>query len=169
LNGPDLPVPADGVDVVLMLDVIEHLQSPERFVDLLRERLKFNPDVKLIVSSGNIAFVMSRLLHLCGVFTYGKTGILDMTHTRLFTFGTLRRLFEEAGFDLVRRVGVPAPWPLVFGEGMLGRLFLWGHGVLCRAWPSLFAYQIFMEFRPRLHPAQLLASLHGRTSGNQPR
>lgn len=169
LNGPDLPVLADGVDVVLMLDVIEHLQSPERFVDLLRDRLKLHPGVKLIVSTGNVAFIVTRLLHLCGVFAYGKKGILDMTHTRLFTFGTLGRLFEEAGFDLVRRVGVPAPWPLVFGEGTIGRFFLWGHGLLCRMLPSLFAYQIFMEFRPQLHPAHLLASLQRRASGNQPR
>ncbi len=159
LNAPDLPVAADGVEVVTMLDVIEHLKSPEQFVDLLRDKFKFNPRVRFIVSTGNVGFILLRLLHLCGVFSYGKKGILDITHTRLFTFCTLKRLFGEAGFDLVRQEGVPAPWPLVFGDNLLGRLCLWGHSLLCRVWPSLFAYQIFMEFRPRLHPAHLLTSL----------
>ena len=34
---------------------------------------------------------------LFGQFNYGKRGILDMTHTRLFTFRSFRRLLEEAG------------------------------------------------------------------------
>ena len=35
---------------------------------------------------------------LFGQFNYGKRGILDLTHTRLFTFESFRRLFEQGGF-----------------------------------------------------------------------
>ena len=31
---------------------------------------------------------------LFGQFNYGKRGILDLTHTRLFTFESFRRLFD---------------------------------------------------------------------------
>ena len=36
-------------DYVLLLDVIEHLASPETFVEQLRRALKLAPDTKLIV------------------------------------------------------------------------------------------------------------------------
>ena len=38
---------------------------------------------------------------LLGQFNYGKRGILDLTHTRLFTFASFRRLFEQGGFRVV--------------------------------------------------------------------
>ena len=46
--------------------------------------------------SGNIAFIVTRLMLLLGQFNYGKRGILDVMHTCLFTFALLRRLFEQA-------------------------------------------------------------------------
>ena len=45
-----------------------------------------------------------------------KRGILDLTHTRLFTFSTLRRLLEGAGFQVLELRGVPAPFPLALGR-----------------------------------------------------
>ena len=37
----------------------------------------------LVLTTGNVAFVMQRLMLLIGQFNYGKKGILDHTHTRL--------------------------------------------------------------------------------------
>ena len=74
-----------------------------------------------MVSTGNVGFIVTRLLLLLGRFSYGRRGILDLTHTRLFTFKTLRRLFEQGGFDVVESRGVPAPFPLAVGGGELGR------------------------------------------------
>ena len=37
---------------------------------------------------------------LFGQFNYGKAGILDRTHTRLFTFRSLRQLLVDAGFRI---------------------------------------------------------------------
>ena len=56
--------------------------------------------VKVIVSTGNVGFLITRLALLFGWFNYGRRGILDLTHTRLFTFGTLRNLFEQAGYQI---------------------------------------------------------------------
>ena len=65
-----------------------------------------------MLSTGNIGFFVTRLMLLFGQFNYGKRGILDMTHTRLFTFTSLRRLLEQSGFRIAlgeRRAGtVPA-------------------------------------------------------------
>ena len=46
-----------------------------------------------------IAFIVQRLMLLFGQFNYGKAGILDRTHTRLFTFRSISHLLRDAGFD----------------------------------------------------------------------
>ena len=54
---------------------------------------------------------------LVGQFNYGKAGILDRTHTRLFTFRSLRYLLRDAGFRIKRVRGIPAPFPLARSRG----------------------------------------------------
>jgi glycosyltransferase involved in cell wall biosynthesis/2-polyprenyl-3-methyl-5-hydroxy-6-metoxy-1,4-benzoquinol methylase len=136
-------------DYVMLLDIIEHLPSPERFVDGLRAKLKFCPHVTIIVTTANIGFFITRLMLLFGQFNYGKRGILDLTHTRLFTFASLRRLFEQGGFDVAELAGIPAPFPLALGPGRMARFLLVANRLLIRLARSLFAYQILMVVRPR--------------------
>jgi glycosyltransferase involved in cell wall biosynthesis/2-polyprenyl-3-methyl-5-hydroxy-6-metoxy-1,4-benzoquinol methylase len=139
----------EDFDYVLLLDMIEHLPSPERFIDQLRAKLKFGPQVTLIVSTGNIGFFVTRFMLLLGQFNYGKRGILDLTHTRLFTFASLRRLFEQGGFEVIERRGIPAPFPLALGPGRAAWVLLAANRLLIGLARSLFAYQIFMVVRPR--------------------
>ncbi|MBV9358710.1 MAG: glycosyltransferase, partial [Chloroflexi bacterium] len=101
LDNGEFPRTLDDVDVVLALDVIEHLRSPEAFLASLHEAVARRPDLTIVISTGNVAFVIPRLMLLVGSFNYGKRGILDLTHTRLFTFRSLRRLLEESGFEIV--------------------------------------------------------------------
>jgi glycosyltransferase involved in cell wall biosynthesis len=149
LNDVPLPVDVSSFDYVLMLDVIEHLARPEEFVAELRRATEENPAVRFVISSGNIAFVPTRILLLLGQFNYGKRGILDMTHTRLFTFATLRRLLEGEGFRIDTVRGVPAPFPEAVGEGGLGSILLRVNKFLIALRRSAFAYQMFMVARPR--------------------
>ena len=79
-----------------------------------------------------------------GQFNYGKAGILDRTHTRLFTFRSLRRLLTETGFRIREIRGIPAPFPKVFGNGLVGRGALAINAFLIRVSPTLFSYQIFV-------------------------
>ncbi len=152
LNANTLPVEVTDFDSVLMLDVIEHLLSPEDFIDMLRQSSAASPDTRLIVSTGNVSFVLTRFLHLFGQFNYGKRGILDITHTRLFTFATLRRLFEQAGFDVTETIGIPVPFPLAFGDNGVSKGLLWINQALIRLWKTMFSYQIFfvVQARPTL-------------------
>ena len=149
LNRSPFPVDLESVDYAVMLDVIEHLASPERFVDDFIVAASRNPRIKLVVSTGNVAFIVVRLMMLLGQFNYGKRGILDLTHTRLFTFGTFRRLFEQSGFEVLEFRGVPAPFPLALGNGALGRLLLRVNAALLHVSRRLFAYQIFAVVQPR--------------------
>ena len=88
LNAGVPPIDAKGFDVVLMLDVIEHLNRPESFLDELRKRLALNPSMEFMISTANVAFFATRAMLLLGQFNYGPRGILDVTHTRLFTFSS---------------------------------------------------------------------------------
>ena len=102
---------AGAFHYVLLLDIIEHLRSPEQFIDSLRKSRRQAEDTTVIVSTGNIGFLVTRLMLLLGHFHYGARGILDLTHTRLFTFATLRNAFEQAGYQIIETRGVPAPVP----------------------------------------------------------
>jgi hypothetical protein len=62
----------------------------------------------------------------------------------LFTFRSLRRLLVDHGFRIREIRGVPAPFPKVFGDGLVGRFALALNRFLIALSPSLFAYQIFV-------------------------
>jgi len=164
----------DDFDVVLLLDVIEHLQNPEAFLEELYSALSLSPKTKLIVSTGNIAFGMTRLLLLAGQFNYGKRGILDLTHTRLFTFSTLRRLLDGAGFRIVELRGVPAPFPLALGDSRTARALVSVNRYGNRLWKRFFAYQIYAIAEPRpsldllLRDAHVHSATRARAIGQDP-
>jgi glycosyltransferase involved in cell wall biosynthesis len=147
---PDpLDVDLRRYDCVLLLDIVEHLTQPERFLDALRAAARSRGDrPQVIVTTGNVAFGIVRLQALLGRFNYGKRGILDLTHTRLYTFKTLRNLFEQCGFRIIDVQGIPAPFPLAVGDTAVGRAAVRLNDFLIRIAPGLFAYQVFMVAVP---------------------
>ena len=135
-------------DYVLLLDVIEHLTSPEAFVQALRDGLKLSPGTTLLASTANIGFFINRLMLLAGQFNYGKRGILDLTHCRLFTFSSFRRLFEQGGFHVREMRGIPGPFPLAFGHSRVSRALLAINTALIKFSRGLFSYQMFFVVEP---------------------
>jgi glycosyltransferase involved in cell wall biosynthesis len=152
LNDGPPEVKFSEYDYVLLLDVIEHLTTPEAFVDRLRDSMKYCTDTKVIISTPNIGFFIIRWMLLSGQFNYGKRGILDMTHTRLFTFASLRQLLEQRGFQVTYSRGLPAPYPVALGYNRFSRFLLALNNLSLRLLPTLFSYQIFLtaEIRPSL-------------------
>ncbi len=142
----DEPVSFDVSDqqVLLMLDIIEHLKDPERFLAQLRSQFDYQQKT-LVLTTPNVAFFVQRLMLLLGQFNYGKAGILDRTHTRLFTFASLKRLLQDEGFQIREMKGVPAPFPKVLGDGVLGKTALAANLALIRLSKTLFSYQIYVE------------------------
>jgi 2-polyprenyl-3-methyl-5-hydroxy-6-metoxy-1,4-benzoquinol methylase len=131
-------------DYLLLLDILEHLRDPERFLERLRRQFTHAPKT-VIVTLPNVAFIVPRLMLLLGFFNYGKAGVLDHTHTRLYTFGSARRLLRDAGFRIKRVRGVPVPFPKALGGGRLGRWALRANLLLIHLSKSLFSYQIYIE------------------------
>ena len=163
LNLP-LPVDASKFDYILLMDVIEHLNSPEKFVENLLVSMKGKDNVEILVSSGNVAFCLVRFLLLFGQFNYGKRGILDLTHTRLFTAKTLRQLFLQNGYEIVECLGVPAPFPLAVGNNILGRAMCKINDWFIYLSKSLFSYQIFYVIRAKPTLASLLKDAYESSS-----
>jgi glycosyltransferase involved in cell wall biosynthesis len=151
-------------DYTLLLDVIEHLQAPDDFLVALRGAVARNPNGEILISTGNVAFVVVRLMLLIGQFNYGKRGILDLTHHRLFTFGSFRRSLDQAGFVILETKGVPAPFPLAIGDNLASRILLSVNQFLIWLARGLFAYQIFMRIKPRPSLEVLLQSAHEQSA-----
>jgi glycosyltransferase involved in cell wall biosynthesis len=144
-------------DYVLVLDILEHLTAPEDFLDRLRQLTAPWLGVTLIFTTGNVGFVLMRLLLLCGRFEYGRRGILDLTHRRLFTFATFRRMLHSAGFTVEHSEGIVPPLPFVFGPSRFGRLLMRAAKIAVKLRPSLFGFQCLVVARPNPTLHSLLA------------
>jgi 2-polyprenyl-3-methyl-5-hydroxy-6-metoxy-1,4-benzoquinol methylase len=94
LNGelPDLKSP----DLMLFLDVLEHLPQPEAVLRRFVAQLALGGTV--IVSVPNVAHLSVALpLLFKGTFTYQDAGILDRTHLRFFDKQSVLALLGDAG------------------------------------------------------------------------
>lgn len=137
------------VELVLMLDIIEHLQDPEAFLLRLRSHYAADNPPTLLITTGNVAFFVVRFGLLLGQFNYGKKGILDRDHRRLFTFGSLERTLRSTGYDVLEVHAIPAPYPLAVGDNGVSRFLLSLNGMLNVFSKGLFAYQMAVVARPR--------------------
>jgi glycosyltransferase involved in cell wall biosynthesis len=143
-------------DVVLMLDIIERLSVPERFL-LQLSALPKKKAPRFVFSTPNVAFVVVRLMLLFGHFNYGQRGILDVTHKRLFSLHTFRNLIEQTGFIVQREVFMPFPFRALGFSARISRVFDKVNRLLIRLRPRLFAYQVVLEARPLMTPGATLA------------
>ncbi len=161
LNDDPLDIDLTKTDVILLLDVVEHLHDPERFLAALRRHFDYRTRT-VVLTTPNIAFIVQRLMLLFGQFNYGKAGILDRTHTRLFTFRSFQQLLRDAGLRIRRVRGVPAPFPKALGDNFLGRAAVAINQGLIHVSKTLFAYQIFIEAETTPDVAFVLADTVGQ-------
>lgn len=144
LDRSEFPVNVSAYDQIFLLDIIEHLKRPADFMDQLRFAAACKrPEV--VLTTANVGFLVTRLMLLFGHFNYGKKGILDSTHTRLFTFRSLKELLEQSGYKILELRGIPAPFPKAIGYNLLSRLLVRLNCLLVALSRGLFSYQIFVR------------------------
>jgi SAM-dependent methyltransferase len=143
----ELPFDVAEFDYVLLLDIIEHLPSPEGFLRSLRRSAGLSPPMMLL-SVPNVGYFPMRLMLLLGQFNYGREGILDLTHTRLFTFGSLISMLRQLGYAIHEVRGVPAPFPKAIGTSWLSLALVRLNAGLIALSRRLFAYQLFLRIEP---------------------
>jgi 2-polyprenyl-3-methyl-5-hydroxy-6-metoxy-1,4-benzoquinol methylase len=91
-------------DVVLCLDVLEHLVEPLPVLRRLASLL--TPTGILVASIPNVTHAAVRLQLLDGKFSYTDTGLLDRTHVRFFDRDEVGKLFADAGTTVIERLEV---------------------------------------------------------------
>jgi glycosyltransferase involved in cell wall biosynthesis len=158
LNGDfDRELGTRRYDCVLALDVLEHLERPEEGVRKIAAILK--PGGTLYASTGNIAYLVMRLSLVLGQFNYGKRGILDLTHTRLFTIYSFKKLLVNGGFTIKEVRGFGPPIRDMIGASSTLRAADTTSGVLARLWPRLFAFSFLIV----AEKAEELEDVYART------
>jgi 2-polyprenyl-3-methyl-5-hydroxy-6-metoxy-1,4-benzoquinol methylase len=138
----DLVLGGRQYDIVLALDVIEHLRRPEEGIRKIAAILK--PGGLLYASTGNIAYLPMRASLLVGQFNYGKRGILDLTHTRLFTTYSFKRLLTNGGFAIREVEGFGPPIRDMIGQGRILQLADSALAALARWWTRMFAFSFLV-------------------------
>lgn len=97
-SSKELPFGHNIFDVVLCLDILEHLKRPDLVLSNLAPYL--SPEGYLIASIPNIARFEYRLKLLFGKFDYSDTGALSKGHLRFFTLKTASKLIESSGYKI---------------------------------------------------------------------
>ncbi len=87
-------------DVITFGDVLEHLKSPEKVLDYVRDLL--DEDGRVLASIPNVSFGYYRMELLKGNFSYEDLGILDKTHLKFFDENNIYAMFESAGYYVSR-------------------------------------------------------------------
>lgn len=121
-------------DFILIGDVLEHLEQPEKVMELLPGLL--NDDGRLIVSLPNVAHYSVRFGLLFGHWDMVETGILDRTHLHFFTLKSAEDMLRNGKWDieLMRPRGDLERWFRKIGLEWIGKKILF-------LWPQLFAIQ----------------------------
>ncbi|HCD32798.1 MAG TPA: hypothetical protein DER01_10360 [Phycisphaerales bacterium] len=163
LEAEPLPVDPFTSDVVMMLDIIEHLAHPEEFlIGMRNDSVSLRGDGQsktLLLSTPNIAFIMPRLNLLFGRFNYAERGILDITHKRLFTRSSLRHCLETCGYRVEKMHPIGLAFEVVF-KGLLGKFLARLSWLAAQILPTIFAAQFLVVCHPTPGLKQIIEDSH---------
>lgn len=128
-------------DFVLFGDVLEHLMTPERALEIVAPLLK--PDGHVLICVPSIVHWSIRRDILRGRFEYTDTGPMDRTHVHFFTPRTIRDLVGQVGFRVAREGGVV--WlPSLFYR-LPQRIRRAVERFTAALWPSLMYGQVLLD------------------------
>jgi SAM-dependent methyltransferase len=118
----ELPYPDEYFDLILCLDVLEHLRDPWSTIEKLTKFLKTGGI--LIASIPNVRHYKVIIpLILFGQWNYVDSGILDKTHLRFFTKLSALQLVSSSGLKIEKTMVIS---PEIMTRGWLFNLFLFG-------------------------------------------
>ena len=136
-----LDLEPSSFDVLLLIDVLEHLVDPvstlRRLVPLLR------PSGRIVVALPNVAHWSIRLRLLSGRFDYEDSGIMDKTHLHFYTLRTAREMLERAGLAILE-IDIVPDVPLLRYKGRLALV----NYRLAHVLPNLFSTEALFVGRP---------------------
>ncbi len=140
----NLPFVKNSFDIIICVDILEHLFNPRKTLKKLKHYLK--NDGYFVLSIPNIANIEIRLNLLLGKFNYQRTGILDNTHIKFFTQKTAKGLVQSAGLKILKIDYTPG-----FSFFFLRHKYIKNSPFLqkikyflCKIWPTLLCCQFII-------------------------
>jgi 2-polyprenyl-3-methyl-5-hydroxy-6-metoxy-1,4-benzoquinol methylase len=98
-------IPNDYFDCITFNDVLEHLLEPAEVLKMMRPKL--SEDGIIIASIPNIRYFKNLYeLLVKREWKYKDFGILDSTHLRFFTKKSMKRMFEDAEYKIIKQKGI---------------------------------------------------------------
>ena len=94
-----LDLPEQEFDLVLCLDVLEHLYDPWKVLADLKKHIK--PGGYLLASIPNVQHWSVVKMLLRGRWDYKKAGLMDETHIRFFTVKTAKEMLQFSDFGII--------------------------------------------------------------------
>jgi 2-polyprenyl-3-methyl-5-hydroxy-6-metoxy-1,4-benzoquinol methylase len=96
-------------DVIVFNDLLEHLVDPYSCLKSCQRLL--SPRGKILASIPNMRFwpALSDLVFQAD-WRYRDAGVMDETHLRFFTQKSIRRMFDECGYDVELIHGINKTW-----------------------------------------------------------
>jgi 2-polyprenyl-3-methyl-5-hydroxy-6-metoxy-1,4-benzoquinol methylase len=98
-------LPDNYFDAIYFNDVLEHLVDPNKVLEIVKQKLSSTGVV--ISSIPNIRFYKSlRKVLINKDWKYEDHGTMDRTHLRFFTKKSIRRMYEDLGYNIVKHEGI---------------------------------------------------------------
>ncbi len=96
-----MPPDIGRFDLILLLDVLEHLIDPWQFLAQVREKY-LQDGGRIIISLPNARHLSLVFPLLLGRFDYVESGVRDRTHLRFFTLSSALQMIRSAGLNVER-------------------------------------------------------------------
>jgi len=133
----ELPFAAGSFDMILALDVLEHLVDPWAVVRRLHRLLA--PNGVIIASIPNVShYSVAMPLLIRGRWSYVDEGLLDRTHLRFFTQRTAVELMSCSGLmvDKIDRTRLLPKWVTNWPDRIGGRNVRWYFAKMMKRIPA---------------------------------
>jgi len=126
---------------VLCSHLIEHLRDPNTMLEEVYSVMK--NDARLIVALPNLVHYKNRLKMTLGKFEYERSGIMDNTHYKFYTYETAQIMLNNVDLEKVRSY-VTGGFPL--SRILPDTLEAWIDRLSCKLFPGLFGRQIILVY-----------------------
>jgi SAM-dependent methyltransferase len=126
----DRTLEAQKFDVILMVEVIEHLENPDQAIMACRSLL--SKGGILVITTPNLSSLLNRFALLIGLMpmqaevstarVFGRPGVMVVGHLRLFTFRSLIEFLQYYRFRILKVCTVPESHQTLRTLGWLGAI-----------------------------------------------
>ena len=99
IESDDILFEENKFDLVILLDVLEHLRDPWKLMKKIKKALK--KEGQIIISLPNIMHISIVNDLVQGKWDYQESGILDKTHLRFFTLKSIKEMFQSIDCNMI--------------------------------------------------------------------